>query len=92
MADPITESPVRYRLTPVSQGVQLEIWELAPPAADSKRSFLFRVKYVLADQQAAQAALEDFLSHNGLGFADDSIPPHEDSGSRRLLSIRDTRP
>lgn len=92
MTNQVTEAPVRYRFTPLAQGVQLEIWELASPQVESDKPFLFRAKYLLPSRQEAQMALEDYLSHNGLSFADDSVPPDADSGNRRLLSIRDTRP
>lgn len=92
MTQQVTEAPVRYRFTSVSQGVQLEIWELASSHTETEPPFLFRVKYLFPSHQEAALALEDYLRNNGLSFADESTPPHEDFGSRRLLSNRDTRP
>ena len=90
MAEQVSEAPVRYRFTSVARGVQLEIWELAPPAIKSHEPFLFRVKYLLATRQEAETALEDYLRNNGLSFADDSGQLIEKLGQRRLLSIRET--
>ncbi len=91
MTEPATEAPVHYRFSSVSQGVQLEIWELASPPAQAEHPFLFRVKYLLPSRRDAELALEDYLRHNGLSFADDSPDTQADAGDGRLLSNRDTR-
>jgi hypothetical protein len=91
MTDSVTETPVRYRFIPVSQGIQLEIWELAPTVSQSNKSFLFRVKYLFPTQQDAQSALEDYLRNNSLSFAVDDDVPQDDSSGRRLLSIQEPR-
>jgi hypothetical protein len=92
MTDPVTEAPVRYQFTSVPQGVQLEIWELAPSYVQSDKPFLFRVKYLLPSRREAESALEEYLRNNDLDFAADDIPPEAESGHRRLISNRGTRP
>jgi len=91
MAQSLAEASVRYRFTPLSQGIQLEIWELTPAHAQSDQPFLFRVKYLLPNRQEATYALEDYLRNNGLGFADDVALDEGGVNHRRLLSNRETR-
>jgi hypothetical protein len=90
MTEQVIESPVRYRFTPLSQGMQLEIWELALSQVKSDKPFLFRVKYLLPNRQEAEYALEDYLRNNGLSFADDASDLSTDAAPRRLLSNRKT--
>jgi hypothetical protein len=91
MAEQVAEAPVRYRFTSVPQGVQLEIWELAPSHIEADKPFLFRAKYLLPNRQEAETVLADFLRNNGLAFADDILPPDLETGYQRLLHSRDTR-
>ncbi len=90
MTHEITEVPVRYRFTPMPQGIQLEIWELASDSIKSDQPFLFRVKYMLPSRIEAEMALDHYLRNNGLSFADEPGQAGPEPGYRRLLSHRQT--
>ncbi|HEY9762901.1 MAG TPA: hypothetical protein V6D07_10265 [Trichocoleus sp.] len=62
-------SPVHYRLTPQSEGVRLEIWEVPPGSSPSDLPFLFRLQYSLPSVEAAQETLKQHLIENGYTFA-----------------------